>query len=225
MLMSDLILYHGSVNIVEKPKFGIGKVWNDYGQGFYCTKEKELAKEWAVSEETNGYVNHYSVNTSKLSLLNLNDYTTLHWLAILVANRQFAVSTPIMKHGKEWLYKNFLLPLEKYDLIKGYRADDSYFSFAKAFLSNQISYMQLGQAMKLGKLGEQIVIKSKKAFETIKFLGCENVNFQTYYPKKKIRDDYARTGYKKLLEEDDINGLFIRDILREKITENDPRLQ
>ena len=158
-------------------------------------------------------------------MLNLNDYTTLHWLAILVANRQFAVSTPIMKHGKEWLYKNFLLPLEKYDLIKGYRADDSYFSFAKAFLSNQISYMQLGQAMKLGKLGEQIVIKSKKAFETIKFLGCENVNFQTYYPKKKIRDDCTRTGYKKLLEEDDINGLFIRDILREKITENDPRLQ
>lgn len=223
--MSDLILYHGSVNIVEKPKFGIGKVWNDYGQGFYCTKEKELAKEWAVSEETNGYVNHYSINTSKLSLLNLNDYTTLHWLAILVANRQFAVSTPIMKHGKEWLYKNFLLLLEKYDLIKGYRADDSYFSFARAFVNNEISLNQLSYAMRLGKLGEQIVLKSRKAFDEIRFVSYETCDNTIYYAKRKARDDEAREAFNAELEREDLDGLYIRDIIREEVMPDDARLR
>ena len=46
-MKQDLIIYHGSQQIVETPKFGIGKKYNDYGQGFYCTESIELAKEWA----------------------------------------------------------------------------------------------------------------------------------------------------------------------------------
>ena len=54
---SKIEIYHGSSKIIEKPLFGYGKTWNDYGPGFYCTQEKDLAKEWAVSEGTNGYSN------------------------------------------------------------------------------------------------------------------------------------------------------------------------
>ncbi|MBR2627880.1 MAG: DUF3990 domain-containing protein, partial [Peptococcaceae bacterium] len=38
----------------------------------------------------------------------------------------------------------------------GYRADDSYFSFANAFLNNTLSLRQLEKAMMLGKHGEQV---------------------------------------------------------------------
>ena len=72
----------------------------------------------------------------------------MHWLALLVNNRRFDLSTPIMRQGFYHLSKNFLLDVSNYDLIKGYRADDSYFSFAEAFLSNQISYKQLHEAPK-----------------------------------------------------------------------------
>ena len=43
-MKKDMIIYHGSQQIVEVPKFGIGKTYNDYGQGFYCTEDIELAK-------------------------------------------------------------------------------------------------------------------------------------------------------------------------------------
>ena len=44
-------LFHGSDHIIETPIYGVGKKHNDYGQGFYCTEDIALAKEWAVSEE------------------------------------------------------------------------------------------------------------------------------------------------------------------------------
>ena len=54
--MSKLIIYHGSENIIEKPYYHGGKKENDYGYGFYCTENIELAKEWACSNnETNGF--------------------------------------------------------------------------------------------------------------------------------------------------------------------------
>ena len=46
-MANDLTIYHGSQQIVEVPQFGVGKPYNDYGQGFYCTESPELAKEWA----------------------------------------------------------------------------------------------------------------------------------------------------------------------------------
>ncbi len=223
--MKNLTLYHGSVKIIEKPLWGFGKAWNDYGLGFYCTEQEELAREWAASEDSNGYVNTYTLNTKGLTTLNLGDYTMLHWLTVLVENRTFQVSTPILERGREYLKKHFGLPVENFDIVRGYRADDSYFSFAKAFLTNQISYTQLSRAMKLGKLGEQIVLKSKKAFEQIQYTESEPVNSSDYFPKKKQRDDKARSDYRKLLETDDIDGIFMRDILQQEIKADDPCLQ
>lgn len=39
-------IYHGSNKIIEKPLFGFGKTYNDYGLGFYCTEVLDMAKEW-----------------------------------------------------------------------------------------------------------------------------------------------------------------------------------
>ena len=48
------ILYHGSLEIISTPMYGQGKVYNDYGQGFYCTESLELAKEWSCAEREDG---------------------------------------------------------------------------------------------------------------------------------------------------------------------------
>ena len=225
--MSKRILYHGSPEIIRTPVFGKGKSYNDYGRGFYCTEHLELAEEWACTENTDGCVNQYEMDTDGLSVLDLSsdEYTILHWLALLMKYRKLRISTPVMKRGADWLKEHFLIDLTPYDAVVGYRADDSYFSFAKAFLTNQISYMQLSYAMKLGKLGEQVVLKSKKSFERIKFKDYELADYHEYFPKKKERDEKARSNYRKLLEEDDIEGLFMRDILREEIKADDSRLQ
>ena len=102
-------LWHGSVNIIEKPIYGHGNSFNDSGQGFYCTEDIELAKEWAATDITDGYANHYIFDMPDAKLLNLSDvqYTILNWLALLVDNRKFAVSSSVGKLGKDYLKENF----------------------------------------------------------------------------------------------------------------------
>lgn len=225
--MSKIVLYHGSPEIIEVPIFGKGKSYNDYGKGFYCTQHIELAKEWACTEGTDGYANRYEIETDGLKILNLSneEYTILHWLALLMKNRKGRLGTPIMKRGKEYLLEHYLPDISGYDAIIGYRADDSYFSFAKSFVNNAISLKQFGNAMRLGKLGEQFVLKSKKAFDTIKFLDYTVADNTEYYFKRKTRDDEARAAYYKELENEDLDGIFMRDIIREDIKPNDPRLR
>ncbi len=225
--MSKVILYHGSDKIVSKPVFGKGKIYNDYGQGFYCTKNIELAKEWACPTLDDGFSNCYELESDGLRVLDLQskEFCTLHWLSILIANRRFDMDTPIMRQGAYYLKTHFLPPISEFDVIKGYRADDSYFSFAQAFLSNQISYSQLQNAMKLGKLGEQIVLKSQKAFNQIEFRNYEIAEGKKYYALRMSRMDNAKKDYKKSLEDSDISGIFIRDLILGAVKEDDPRLR
>ena len=159
-------IYHGSLAIIKKPIFGYGNAHNDYGLGFYCTESKDLAKEWSVDAELDGYANCYELNLEGLKVLNLNEkpFTILHWLALLIQNRTFKDKSVLVKEAKEFLIKKFSVDYSKFDVIIGYRADDSYFSFAKDFLQGTISYRQLSIALKLGNLGEQIVLISKKSF-------------------------------------------------------------
>ena len=128
-----MIIYHGSNNIIEKPEYGFGKKNNDYGLGFYCTQSLDLAKEWACSEEISGYANKYELKTDDLSVLDLSNgqYNILNWLAILLENRQFNVNADVAQRAKEYILETFNVDYKKFDIIKGYRADDSYFSFAK----------------------------------------------------------------------------------------------
>lgn len=225
--MSKLILYHGSPNIVENPAYGKGKRYNDYGRGFYCTEQLELAKEWACTEDIDGYANKYVIETEGLRILNLSsdEYTILHWLALLMAHRQLRLSTPVMRRGAAWLQEHFLVDVEAYDAIIGYRADDSYFSFARAFVNNEISLKQLSHAMKLGKLGEQFVLKTQKAFDAIRFESYEMADNKIYYARRKARDDEARATYLLELETEDIDGIYMRDIIREEMKADDTRLQ
>ena len=170
----------------RKPIYGQGKKYNDYGLGFYCTDNIELAKEWGTSFERSGYANRYQIDCTELKILDLNDdkYCILHWLAILLSNREFDTPAGLALEAKEFLKKNFMLDYKEYDIIKGYRADDSYFSFAQDFINGTISYRQLNNAMYLGKLGIQYVLKSKEAFNRIVFDGYEEAEYKEWYAKK-----------------------------------------
>ena len=224
--MDKLItIYHGSERIIETPKFGEGKKNNDFGLGFYCTESDDLAKEWAVSSLRNGFSNKYTLDTEFMNILNLNspDYTILNWIAVLVEHRLFSIKTPVARRAKAYLIENFGVNVNAYDLITGYRADDSYFDYAESFLNNGISVEQLARAMRLGKLGEQIVIKSLFAFSRLKFEGFDIAEKDTFYVLRKSRDDEANQLFFEMLEQED-DGLYIQDIMRGGIKNDDPRI-
>ena len=224
--MSEITLYHGSEYIIEHPVYGAGNPHNDYGLGFYCTEDPEMAKEWACTDSHSGFANSYKLNTSDLGIMNMADssYHILNWLAILVENRVFSTRSDLAAQAKAYLSANFLPDYRDYDVIIGYRADDSYFSFANAFLGNAISLDQLEKAMYLGNLGMQTVIISEKAFSALTYQGNTPADRHEYYPKRKQRDDEARNTFHeyKLNPE---NGIYMIDIIRQKWRNDDARLQ
>ena len=221
-------IYHGSDKIIERPLFGYGKSYNDYGLGFYCTETLDMAKEWGVSKDDDGFVNIYQIEMDGFSILDLNgsEFTILHWLAVLLENRIFDITTPLAQEAKEYLLKNFSVPYKDFDVITGYRADDSYFSFAQDFINGAISVRQLGNAMRLGNLGTQFVLKSEKAFETISYKGYEAAESAMWFSKKEFRDQSARRQYFDVEKNRRQRGdLYIVQILDEDLKANDSRLR
>ncbi len=215
----ELTIFHGSEYIIEKPEYGKGSVFNDYGHGFYCTEHIELAKEWACTSDAGGYANKYTIDYTGLCVLNLNsdEHNILNWLAVLLENRQFQIGTEIGIRARDYLLSNFLPEYKGADIITGYRADDSYFSFARSFVNNSFSLQQLDRAMHLGNWGEQIVIKSKRAFDRLKFVGYEIAPGDEYFSKRKKRDDEAREAYRHEAntKTDPAKDIFIMDIIRQ----------
>ena len=223
-----MLVYHGSDHIIEKPVFKGSKRTNDYGYGFYTTESIELAKEWACSDKCDGFANIYELNMEGLNVLRLNspEYGILNWLAILARYRSYWQNSSISETAKNYLQQHFFIDPSPYDIIIGYRADDSYFTFAQDFVAGTISLNKLGEAMRLGKLGEQIVLKSETAFKNIRFIGAEPADAATYHEKKSARDREARRAYRRTRKNaDSINELYMLDIMREGIENGDPRLR
>ena len=221
-------MFHGSEHIVEKPVFRGGKKSNDYGYGFYTTESLDLAKEWACAKDTDGYANRYELDMAGLSVLNLNspEYSILNWLAVLTHYRSYWQNGSIAEEAKKYLQEHFFIDSEEYDIIIGYRADDSYFSFAQDFVAGTISLQKLSEAMRLGKLGEQIVLKSERAYTQIHFQGADFAEAQRWYDKKSVRDREARRAYRRSKSTSDgIADLYMLDIMREGITNGDSRLR
>lgn len=220
-------LYHGSRVIVERPAFGVGRPNTDYGSGFYCTQSKDLAREWACAEQVDGFVNAYALDDGGLQTLDLlrPPYTALHWLALLVRHREPQINTALARAAKDYLIERFLPDLSSADVIRGWRADDSYFSFARAFLGNQISYAQLVIAMRLGGLGVQMVLKSPRSFERLAFRGAEPVDARIWFGRRRQRDLAAREEYERSLAAGDFGGVFMRDIILQQMEPDDERLQ
>jgi len=227
-MSKNLIIYHGSHDIIETPEYGKGKPYNDYGLGFYCTEYIDLAKEWACDDQNGGYANKYKLDLTNLNVLDLNDekYNIINWIAILIKNRRFTIDNEIAVLAKEYILDNFLIDVKNYDIIKGYRANDSYFSYARDFLQNTISVRRLSQAMKLGNLGNQIVLISQKSFENIKFLGYEEAPQNIHFPLRKKRDELARTSYLTNKKGDALSkeDIYVIDIIRNEIKNHDLRL-
>jgi len=228
-MAEKIILLHGSDQVVREPKLSLGLPYNDYGQGFYCTLKEEMAKEWACKRGKDGYMNRYAFDPSGLSVLNLSDgtHSILHWIALLLKHRKFSLRNQIAEDARAYIIEQFSLDTSGYDVIVGYRADDSYFSYAESFVENGLPLRGLTQALYLGQLGEQTALVSEKAFTHIRFLDAAPVDKDIYYPKFVERDTAAREAYQRDIRRSRtyLDDIFVLDIMRERMTVDDARIQ
>ena len=164
-------VYHGSDHIIQTPVYLGGKDDNDYGNGFYTTEYEDRAKSWAAlnGDPSHSIVNKYELDLNGLNVLDLADFGVLTWIAEVVSNRGTSQEmTEIL--GKR-LVEMYKVDTSLYDIIKGYRADDSYTQVIEAFLLNQINIAEVERLFYKGSLGNQIFLKSEKAFSQIKWFG------------------------------------------------------
>lgn len=211
---TEIKLCHGSCDIIKEPCLDKGAFFNDYGPGFYCVpeSEKELAKEWACSsygKRNKGYVNTYKFNTSNMRILNLDKYDIIYWVTMTILFRDNNVEEYIKDALKEKYYIN----VDDYDCIYGWRCDDTYSTIIDKFVSEQFTAEAVKEAIKMGYLQRQFVLKSKKAFDNIEFVSAEPVvNFAEYQRRFDNRKNKADTDVLRC-QRHNKNGKYIYDYI------------
>lgn len=203
--MGKIILYHGSPNKVVVPQFGFGEGKHDYGKGFYLTENIELAKEWAVCrpDEMNGWVHKYELETDDLRILDFQEHNILSWLAELMKHRDASDSRRYKVLSKKFI-DEYGIDTSEYDVIKGWRANASYFYIAKEFVRDNIDIEILEELLSLGGLGIQYCIKSELAYSKLTEVddGLIRVDYSEFNEKYNERDIIARKKMRELVDSD-----------------------
>ena len=203
--MEKIILYHGTPDKIFTPTYGKGNDKHDYGRGFYLTGDIDLAREWAVCkpDEQNGWVHKYELDCSGLNILDFKDHNILAWLAELMKHRDAADSKRYRLLASKFIDK-YGIDTSNYDVIKGWRADASYFYIAKEFVRDNIDVEILEELLSLGGLGIQYCIKSEHAYSQLKELNDEliSVNYTEFNDKYNQRDITARNKMRELVDSD-----------------------
>ena len=207
-------LYYGSETFFVSPTFGECKANNDYGLGFYMTTSYELAKLWATKSKDGGYVLTFEFDMDGLNVLSLQDYNeenVLKWISILIKHRFDFQEKEKYQDYIDWLNRKFPINMDYVDVVIGYRADDSYFNYSKAFVANELSFEVLTEAMKIGKLGLQYVAISKEAFSRLKFIKSDKYGHTSDYEMFQKR---TLSEYNEMKRNDKYTNTFIRDLVR-----------
>lgn len=203
--MSQITLYHGSEAKEIHPTYGLGNDRHDYGRGLYLTESRDLAMEWAVYKPNNlnGWLHQFTLNTDKLKVLDFTQLNILCWLAELMKHRDAADSKRYRMLSARFIEK-YSISTDAYDVIKGWRANASYFYIAKAFVRDEIDVDILEELMTLGGLGIQYCLKSQKAFDNIaeNTAALQPVDFTEFNLKYNTRDITARDNMRKLNDSD-----------------------
>ena len=203
--MDKIILFHGSPDKIINPVFGGGEDKHDYGKGFYLTESIELASEWAVCRpnDLNGWVHKYKLETEDLKILDFQGESVLTWLAELMKHRDAADSKRYRMLAQKFIAK-YGIETEEYDVIKGWRANASYFYIAKAFVRDEIDLDILEELLSLGGLGIQYCIKSEKAYSQLHEIqeALISVEYDVFNQKYNERDVQGRERMRELIDSD-----------------------
>ena len=135
-----------------------------------------------------------------------------------------------MKHRHADTSPSYLRSVEKFvakygvdvsgcDVIRGWRADASYFFIAQQFVRNQIDMSILDDLLRLGDLGKQYFFKSERAFAALKELDDEKefVDVSVYRLRYDASDEQARRSMTELIYDPARNPLArtFADLMKE----------
>jgi len=188
-------LYHGSPEKDFVPRFGLGNDAHDYGRGFYTTAVPELAREWAVGTQNagEGWLHVYDADLSGLKIFDFTEVGVLAWIAELMKHRP-ADDSPVYRRDVTRFIRRYGVDISGYDVVRGWRADASYFFIAQLFVRNQLDVTALDAMLRLGDMGVQYFFQSETSFSRLCEVESkrECVPAAEYRAKYDVRDRQAR---------------------------------
>ncbi len=157
-MSKEIILYHGSKEIVEFPEIRTARFNKDFYFGFYCTLFSEQATRWATRFTNTGYISEYLYTPNdSLKVLKFSEMTE-EWLDFIVSCR---LGNP-----------------HDYDIVEGPMANDTIFNYVQNFADGKISREAFWALAKFKRPTHQISFHTARALATLKFLKGYEVRYE-----------------------------------------------
>lgn len=159
-------LYHGSLEIVDKPRIMQPSRTLDYGFGFYTTSSYEQAEHWVKRKKgkntVTGYVNEYefeehSLQSSELKVLQFKKPTS-EWVDFVMLNRMNASYN------------------HTYDLVYGPVANDKVYAAFALFENGFLNKEGLILELKAYKLVDQILFHTNHSLKHLRFTHSKEIH-------------------------------------------------
>lgn len=148
--MGEIVLYHGSKQLVEFPEIRTVRFNKDFYFGFYCTLYHDQAVKWACRFFGCGIMNEYAyAPDASLRVLKFGEMTE-EWLDFITACRR-GVS-------------------HDYDIVEGPMANDTIFNYVEDFASGKISREAFWALARFKRPTHQISFHTARALSTLTFL-------------------------------------------------------
>lgn len=160
-----MILYHGSIDLVDKPEIRKGEVFLDFGVGFYTTTSYEQAERWAKIKMRRhnaavGFVSVYEFDLDSATndlLIEKFETADEKWLEFVVSNRK-GVSADDMK-----------------DMHIGPVADDNVYQSIRLFETGAYDAEYTVKKLKTEVLQDQWTLHTEKALSYLKFVKAKEI--------------------------------------------------
>ena len=153
--MSAMKLFHTGYEVIERPDIRIGRKNADLGQGFYLSDNEEFSRRWArMKRGRTTYLNSYELETDGLLIKRFGKDE--EWFEYIFRNR---MNQPDI--------------LAEYDVLIGPIANDTIYDTFGILTSGLMKTEDALAVLRLGNTYYQIVIKTEKAADALRFVRAD----------------------------------------------------
>ena len=162
-----MIVYHGSLVVVETPELRQGETVGDFGRGFYVTSSLDQARRFVRTKGKRenvckGFVSVYELDEHLFAGGHKGlvfSEPTREWANFVMSNRK----RPNFSHD--------------YDFVKGPVANDQVYATFSFYEGGLISFEMLLDQLKVRKLFDQILLHTEESIRLLKFVRSEEVTW------------------------------------------------
>ncbi len=150
-----MLVFHTGFDKIPVPDLRRGRANADFGQGFYLSDDPAFAERWATEKKgAKTIINRYELNTDNLRIKRFE--RDGDWFRYIFSNRRSMPDT-----------------LSSFDVIIGPIANDTLFNTFGILTSGVLDDAVAMQLLQLGPVYTQVVLKTERAKEALRFLGAK----------------------------------------------------